>query len=216
MLSGSSGRPIVTWSIIAICVVVFVLEMLTGLNPITGAGRSSVEFWLAYFPKTVLFRPWTIITVNFVHANFLHILFNMYSLFIIGAPLERFLGRIRYLALFLVTGIGAVVAVDFFANEEVVGASGAIFGILGALVVLSRRMGLRSAQLYVVIVLNLAIGYFVPQIAWQAHVGGLIVGVALGFIMLRTSAIRRKPAQIASIVGVTIVLIGALVVGALV
>ncbi len=215
MMSPSSGRPIATYSIIAVCVVVFILEVVTGINPITGAGRSVVENVLAYHPHDIIHSPWTIITVNFVHAEVLHIASNMVSLYFVGVPLERYLGRTRFLALFFVTGIGAVVGVDFFAHEEVVGASGAIFGVLGALVVFARRMGLRIAQLYVVIVLNLAIGYFVPQIAWQAHVGGLIVGLGLGFLLLKTPGIRRRSVQIASFVGVTVLLLAALLVNAL-
>jgi membrane associated rhomboid family serine protease len=215
MLGTSSGRPVVTYSIIAVCVVVFILECVTGLNPLSGAGRSSVENALLYYPGSILVAPWRIITVNFVHASVLHIAANMYSLFIVGIPLERYLGRIRYLAFFFITGIGAVVAVDFFANEPVVGASGAIFGVLGGLIVFARRIGLRTAQLYVVIVINLAIGYFVPGIAWQAHVGGLVVGVGLGYLLLRTAGPRRRGWQIAGSVAVTVVLLAALVVNAL-
>jgi membrane associated rhomboid family serine protease len=215
MLSPGSGRPVVTYSIIAICIVVFILEIVTGLNPLTGAGNSAVESWLAYFPHDIIHDPWSIVTVNFVHESFLHIVFNMYSLFVVGVPLERYLGRIRFLALFFVSGIGAVVAVDFFLPEEVVGASGAIFGILGALLVFARRMGLRTAQLYIVIVINLAIGFVVPNIAWQAHIGGLIVGVGLGFLMLRTAGIRRRAVQVAGTVGVTVVLLLVLLANAL-
>jgi membrane associated rhomboid family serine protease len=215
MLSTSSGRPVITYSIIAVCVIVFILECVTGLNPISGGGRSPVEEALAYYPHSILVGPWRVITVNFVHANILHIAANMYSLFIVGIPLERYLGRVRYLAFFFITGIGAVVAVDFFTNELVVGASGAIFGVLGALVVFARRMGLRTAQLYIVIVINLALGFFVAGIAWQAHVGGLLVGVAVAFLLLRTAGVRRQVWQVLGLVGVTVVLLAALVVNAL-
>jgi membrane associated rhomboid family serine protease len=213
-LNPSRGVPIITYSIIAACVIVFVLECLTGLNPITGTGNSIVANVLAYYPHEIYFAPWSIISVNFVHANILHIALNMYSLFIVGTPLERFLGRGRYAALFFVSGIGAVVAVDLLTNEAVIGASGAIFGLLGALVVFARRMGLRTTQLYVVIAINLAIGFIIPQIAWQAHIGGLIVGVGLAFLMLKTSTVRRRPVQVVSIIGVTIVLVVVLLLNA--
>lgn len=214
-LSPSSGVPIVTYSTIAACVIVFILEVVTGLNPITGGGDSAVEDWLAYVPHDIIHAPWSIITVSFVHANILHIALNMYSLFIVGTPLERFLGRARFSALFFISGIGAVVAVDLLANEPVVGASGAIFGLLGALVVFARRMGLRTTQLYIVIAINLAIGFIVPQIAWQAHIGGLVVGVGLGFLMLKTSALRRRPVQVASMIGITLVLLAVLYLNAI-
>lgn len=211
----SSSRPIVTYSIIAICVIVFVLECVTGLNPLTGGGRSTVEEWLAYYPQSILIEPWRIITVNFVHASIIHIALNMYSLFIVGVPLERYLGRLRFTAFFLIAGIGAVVGVDFFAHELVVGASGAIFGVFGALIVFARRMGLRTAQLYVVIVINLVASFAIPGIAWQAHVGGLVAGVALAFLMLRTSARRLRPLEIGGSVLLTLVLVGSLLVHAL-
>jgi membrane associated rhomboid family serine protease len=210
-----SGRPVVTYAIIGLAVIGFILEIATGNNPLTGDANGPVGHALAYLPGDILYTPWTIITVNFVHANLLHIALNMYSVFVIGPPLERYLGRTRFAALFLISGIGAVVAVDFFAQSAVVGASGAIFGLLGALVVFARRMGLRTGQLYVVIVINLAAGYFIPGIAWQAHVGGLVVGVALGFLLLRTSGPRRRGLQIAGLAGVTFVLLLSLVLHAL-
>ncbi|MCU1469156.1 MAG: hypothetical protein JWQ39_305 [Glaciihabitans sp.] len=207
-----SQRPVVTYILIAVSIVGFVLEVVTGLNPVTGGGNSVVENALLYIPGDVVNAPWTLITVNFDHANFVHILFNMYSLFVVGPPLERFLGRARFIALYFITGIGAVVAVDFFAPEPVLGASGAIFGLLGVLLILARRMGIRSGQLVLVIILNLAIGYFVPSIAWQAHVGGLIVGLALGFVLLRTTRRGRLPLQIAAFIVVALGLVVSLLV----
>lgn len=214
-MSSGSGRPVITISIIAVCAIVFILECLTGLSPLTGGGRSVVENVLAYYPHAILTAPWSVITVNFVHANILHIASNMVSLFFVGVPLERYLGRARFAAVFFISGIGAVVGVDFFANEEVVGASGAIFGILGALLVFNRRIGISLQQLVFLVVFNLAISFAVPGIAWQAHIGGLIVGAALGLLLLRTSAIRRRVAQIVGFVGVTIVLLAALLLNAL-
>ena len=195
-----SQRPVVTYSLIAISVIVFILEVVTGLNPITGGGNSAVELWLSYQPGDITAAPWTLISIDFTHASALHLLFNMYSLFVVGPPLERFLGRGRFIALYFITGLGAVVAVDFFVPQGALGASGAIFGLLGALLILARTMGLRSGQLVAVIVLNLAIGYFVPSIAWQAHLGGLIVGLLLGFVLLKTRRNTRMPLQVAAFI----------------
>jgi membrane associated rhomboid family serine protease len=206
---------VITISIIAVCAVVFILECLTGLSPLNGSGRSVVENVLAYYPHAILRAPWSIITVNFVHASILHIGSNMLSLFFVGVPLERYLGRGRFAAVFFISGLGAVVGVDFFANEEVVGASGAIFGILGALLVFNRRIGISLQQLIFVVVLNLGISFAVPGIAWQAHIGGLIVGAGLGLLLLRTAAIRRRTAQVVGFVGVTVVLLAALLLNAL-
>jgi membrane associated rhomboid family serine protease len=209
-VSPGSQRPIVTYALIGIAIVVFVLQVITGQNPVSGGGNSAVTRALWNVPGDILYHPWAIVTVSFVHENFLHILFNMYSLFVLGPALERYLGRVRFLALFILSGIGASVAVDYFVQSPVVGASGAIFGLLGVLVIFSRRMGINPTQLYIIIALNLAIGFFVPGIAWQAHVGGLIVGLGVGFLLLKTSGPRRRVPQIVGLAAIGVVLILAL------
>lgn len=111
----------------------------------------------------------------------LDIAFNMWALIIVGPAMERVLGSVRYLAVYVASAIGGSVAYYFLApaNEQALGASGAIFGLFGAWFVLSRRLGLDSRQVVFLIVLNLAIGFAVPYIAWQAHVGGLVTGALL-------------------------------------
>jgi membrane associated rhomboid family serine protease len=107
-----SGRPIVTYTIIGLSVIVFVLELLTG-NQIMGNGTGTVADQLAYFPGAIVVHPWALLTNAFVHANLIHIAVNMYSLFVLGIPLERFLGRTRFIALYLIGAIGADVGVYF-------------------------------------------------------------------------------------------------------
>jgi membrane associated rhomboid family serine protease len=108
----------------------------------------------------------------------LDIAFNMWALLVVGPAIERLLGSVRYLAVYLVSAIGGSVSYYFLAppNQAALGASGAIFGLFGAWFVVSRRLGLDSRQVVMLIVLNLAIGFAVPYIAWQAHVGGLVTG----------------------------------------
>jgi len=151
------------------------------------------------------------ITSVFAHSpsSILHILFNMFSLFVVGPLVETMLGRVRYLALFLVTGFAGSVAVLLLApGTPVLGASGAIFGLLGAFFVISRKLGGNSTQLLIVIVLNLAIG-FLPgtNIAWQAHLGGVIVGAALGLIYLATRRRNQQMLQVLCVIGVFAVLV---------
>lgn len=206
----SSQRPVVTYTIIALCVIVFILEVLTGDNLISGSGNSAVGNALFYYPGDIVGRPWTIITSLFVHANIIHIGLNMYSLLILGPPLERFLGRGRFLALFLLAGVGGDVAVDFLSKVGVLGASGAIFGLLGALIIFARRLGFSINQLVIVAVLNLAIGFVVPSIAWQAHVGGLVVGIGIALVYLYTRNARRLVVQVLALVAIAVVLLLAL------
>jgi membrane associated rhomboid family serine protease len=211
MLS-SRERPIVTYAIIALAVIGYILQILTGqsLGVWSGGGGGVVTHALWYYPGAIFSHPWSLITVVFVHESILHIASNMYFLFLIGPPLERYLGRVRFIVLFVITAIGADVAVDYFLQGPVVGASGAIFGLLGVAVVFARRIGFARAQLWVVIGINLVLGFAVSGIAWQAHIGGFIVGILLGFLLRFTQNRRRTAIQIAGFVVVGLALIATL------
>lgn len=190
-LRSTSTAPVVTWSIIALCVLVFIIQYLTG-GPNAGATTRA----LVYFPPITELEPWRMLTALFLHGSFLHILFNMYSLLIFGPILERSLGRWRFLTLYLLSGLGGSVAVLLMApTSAVLGASGAIFGLLGAFFVIQRRLGGNNLQLIIVIGLNLVIGFVLPNIAWQAHVGGLVVGGLVAFVFLRTRAVAKRNEQ---------------------
>ena len=155
------------------------------------------------------------LTAIFLHGSIFHILVNMYSLFIFGSVMERLLGRWRFLALFLVSGFGGSVAVLWLApGSAVVGASGAIFGLLGAFFVIQRRLGGNNIQLLIVIALNLVIG-FLPglNISWQAHVGGLVAGAAVAFVFLRTRRQDQARMQVLLVAGVVAALLVLTVLG---
>jgi membrane associated rhomboid family serine protease len=108
----------------------------------------------------------------------LDIAFNMWALILVGPALERLLGHVRYLTVYLVSAIGGSVMFYLIgpANVEALGASGAIFGLFGAWFVVAKRLRLDSRWIVTVVVLNLVIGFVVPGIAWQAHVGGILAG----------------------------------------
>jgi membrane associated rhomboid family serine protease len=197
----AGGRPVVTYALIAICLLIFAIEFGVGVNKSVAA--------LGMYPPLASAEPWRMITSVFLHLSIIHVLVNMYSLFIMGPSLEQVLGRIRYLALFLIAGFGGSVGVLVIApaNTLAVGASGAIFGLLGAFFVIQRKFGGNLGQIISVIVLNLAIGFLLPGIAWQAHVGGLVTGAAVAFVFLETRSIRRRPLQILLTVGIVVVLI---------
>jgi membrane associated rhomboid family serine protease len=143
----------------------------------------------------------------------LDIAFNMWALLLVGPALERVLGSARYLAVYIASAIGGSVAYFFLAptNQQALGASGAIFGLFGAWFVLSRRLGLDSRQVVFLIVVNLAIGFAVPYIAWQAHVGGLITGAALTAAYAYAPRPNRTLIQVAATVGIVALLIGGIV-----
>lgn len=131
---------------------------------------------------------WRFLTSMFLHLDLLHLAFNLYALWALGPITEDLLGRWRYLAVYFLSGIAGSVASFFFTNAISAGASGAIFGLLGALVAYSRqRPGLWKSgfakNLIIVIVINLGLNIFQPGIDISAHLGGLIIGLALGFLL---------------------------------
>ncbi|MBP2388267.1 rhomboid family intramembrane serine protease [Paeniglutamicibacter kerguelensis] len=172
----TDGRPMVTYVLIGINVVVFGLQMLfSGLtSELLYAGIYTSPYGSA--------EPWRMLTSAFAHSpTFIgHIAFNMYALYICGRVLEPMLGRSRFLALYLISALGGSVAVLLIANPlvSVVGASGAVFGLFAAMFVLLRSRGIPVVQVAILVAINLAIGFVIPGIAWQAHVGGLVLGAA--------------------------------------
>lgn len=199
----SSDAPVVTYALIALCALVFVVQYLTG-GP--SGGATTQDF--IYFPPFTGQEPWRMVTTLFLHGSILHIALNMYSLLIFGQILEQSLGRWRFLALYLLSGIGGSVGVLLIApGIAVLGASGAIFGLLGAFFVIQRRLGGNNVQLMVIIGLNLVAGFIIPGIAWQAHVGGLLVGALVALVLLRTRERSKHTEQILLLLGVFAALI---------
>jgi len=199
------GSPIVTYAIMALCVIVFAAEAITG--QLAGSGSPIVSALLYYPPYTAI-QPWRMLTSLFVHGSILHIIFNMYSLFVLGPELERLVGRWRFVALFLLSGLGGSVAVLLSSpGSPVIGASGAIFGLFAAYFVIARHLGGNSRQLIIVIVINLVIGFIVPGIAWQAHVGGLLIGALVAFVLVRTRDGQKRGIQLLLLVGVFLLLL---------
>ncbi|MGW3493239.1 rhomboid family intramembrane serine protease [Streptomyces sp. NPDC001020] len=140
-----------------------------------------------------------LLTAMFLHDShsFLHILFNMLSLWWIGAPLEAALGRARFLALYFSAGLAGSAFTYLIAapNQPSLGASGAIFGLLGATAVLMRRLNYDMRPVIAVLVINLIFTFGLSNIAWQAHVGGLVGGVVVGYAMVHAPRERRALVQ---------------------
>lgn len=159
---------------------------------------------LAYVPELrsvegVADGQWyRLLTSMFLHSGYVHILFNMVSLWWIGGPLEAALGRARYLTLYLVSGLAgsALTYLIADANQPSLGASGAIFGLFGATAVLMRRLRYDMRPIIALLVINL-IFTFNPafNISWEAHVGGLVGGVVIGYAMVHAPRERRALIQ---------------------
>ncbi|MFC9334212.1 rhomboid family intramembrane serine protease [Arthrobacter sp. NPDC057009] len=178
----ASGKPAVTFAIIAACALLFVLQWII---PGDAVYRNLAYASVFATPEYGVFQPWRMVTSAFLHSQgfLLHIVLNMYTLWIFGQALEPLLGRIRFLAVYLLSAIGGSVGYLLLTPilpeggpVGVVGASGAIFGLFGAMLVVQRHRGGETKQLWVLIAINGVIGFMVPQIAWQAHLGGFITG----------------------------------------
>jgi membrane associated rhomboid family serine protease len=138
-----------------------------------------------------------LLTSMFLHGSIIHILSNMLSLWWIGGPLEAALGRARFLALYMASGLAGSALTYLIAepNQASLGASGAIFGLFGALAVLVRRRRLDMRPIIALLVINLVITFGWSGIAWQAHIGGLVAGVVIGIAMVHAPRERRALVQ---------------------
>lgn len=193
----TDGTPVVTYAIIGICALVYLAQ-----RAVPGLTND-----YAFAPIVGWTEPWRFVTAAFLHSpdTIFHILLNMFALWSLGQYLEPMLGRARFAALYLISGVGGQVAVTLLAGSPtliglatgqddawrtaVVGASGAIFGLFGALLVLNRHLGRSSAAMYATIAINAAFGFLYPGISWQAHLGGLVTGVACAGVIV---AFRRQ------------------------
>jgi membrane associated rhomboid family serine protease len=188
----------VTFGLLALMGVVYLGQLFTG---------GLLTDLLLYWPPLTISEPWRMVTSLFVHSetSFFHILFNGYSLWVLGTLLERLLGRVRFLMLFLISGLGGSLAVLWLApGSAVVGASGAIFGLFGALLVVQRSFGVTNPQLVIVLVINLVMGFVVPGISWQAHIGGLLTGLAIAWGLVKS----RESAKTLGSIGIFLAVFG--------
>ena len=182
----SYKQPIVTYIIMAICIILFILMELSG-------GSTNSQTLLKYGANLdVLVKNgeyYRLFTCIFLHIGIMHLLCNMYSLYIIGREVENLFGKIKYIIIFILSGIfGSIMSLAFTHNTISAGASGAIFGLLGALLYFGMhyRTYLGEAikrSIIPIIVVNLIIGFFAEGIDLAAHMGGLVGGVLVAMMV---------------------------------
>ena len=172
----------VTRGLIAANVIVYLITVVQG-NGIDNPGGSLLTKWILFGPLVAHGDWWRLVTTMFLHANLIHIGFNMLSLWWIGRAVEQYLGTTRYLLLYFVSGLaGSAGALVYKPDVPAVGASGAIFGVLGAMLILewqhTGKLGGQAASLIVLnLVLNVGLNAGGGNISIGAHIGGLIGGI---------------------------------------
>lgn len=207
-MAGRSGRPMVTYVLLAITSAIGLLQLLPGIG-----GQITVQLWFraAYLYPDLSgapFEPWRMLTVLFVHGGFIHLALNMLALWMLGQILEPMLGRGRYLALYLISGLGGSVAVAILdPGAATVGASGALFGMMAALLIIGRHVGANVTGILVILVINFVFGVVVGGISWQAHLGGVVVGAIIAFIYTRTRRREQRIWQMALLAALTVLLL---------
>jgi len=192
-LTPVGGRPLVTYWILAITSAVSLVAELPGIG---AAIKSTLLFAGAYLYPSLSglpFEPWRMLTALLVHGGVIHLGLNMLALWMVGQQLEPLLGRAKFLTLYLVSGLGGSVAMALIdPAQAAVGASGAIFGLFVALIVIGRHLGGNIVGALVVLAINVAYGFIVPGIAWEAHVGGAVVGALAALVFIHTSGRRSS------------------------
>ena len=160
--------------------------------------RSELIYLLGFQPAAFFSRPWTVVTAMFVHAGFWHIFANMLTLYFFGSYFSKLVGRGRFLLVYFAGGIigNLLFWALAFPFTVAVGASGAVFALAGGLVVMQPRLPVIifpipvPIPLFVAVIGGFLILSFMPLVAWQAHLGGLIVGLIAGFIIRRRERYR--------------------------
>jgi membrane associated rhomboid family serine protease len=199
--------------LIALNVVMFVITAVSGAGVLSGGGTSSIYDRFALRPPQVADgQYYRLVTSMFLHFGFLHIAFNMWALLVIGSPLEQLLGRLRFLVLYLLSGLGGGLLSFAFGpiDEFAAGASGAIFGLFGAFYVVNRQRGLETGPIVGLIAINLVFSFTFSGIDWRGHVGGLIVGSLVAAVYAQAPrGPRRNRLQALGCVAVAAMLVAA-------
>lgn len=197
-----SAKPTVTYALIAVNLVMFVLQMaLPGLQRdfvLQSYAVADGEFY-------------RLLTSAFLHYGLAHLLFNMWALYVVGVPLEAALGRLRFFGLYALSALGGSVLVYLASAPAAMtaGASGAVFGLFGATFVIGRRLNMDVRWVVAIIAINLAFTFVIPlisaqNISWQGHIGGLVTGAVVAAAYAYAPRESRTPVQLGATIAVVV------------
>lgn len=203
-MNPNGGNAYATYGILAINVLLFIAMAVSGVNIFEPDGNAIFEWGGNYGPATSNGEIWRLFSNMFIHIGIVHLLFNSYALFIVGTILEPMLGKARYIAIYLATGVVASVASMWWHSGDPIvsaGASGAIFGLNGAMLALLTTNLIPAAvrknllQAFGILVgYNLLYGLNKSNVDNAAHIGGLLAGLILGYILYWQLSRERKTA----------------------
>jgi membrane associated rhomboid family serine protease len=205
----SSDEPTLTYVLIAINVVLALGTFFSGASATGGGGLGSSLLSDGSVSRATVDagEPWRILTAGFLHTGFLHLAFNMFGLYILGGLLEPAIGRLRFALIYFVSLLaGSFGALLLEPTAPTVGASGAIFGLMGAAVVVMRNRGINPMEsgLGLWIGLNLLITFTIPNISIGGHIGGLLGGALTAFVMFDLRDRVRIPEVVPTLLAVAI------------
>ena len=205
MVSGA----LVTKILLGLCVVVYALQVLA-----PGLATQSLDFRLGFLPVLAAHEPWRFLTTAFLHANYMHLGFNMWALWVLGGTLEPVLGRWRFASVYLLSALGGSTAIYWLSwpgTESwitlTVGASGAVFGLFSAMFIVQRRFGRDTSGIVALVAINAVVSFLGANISWQGHLGGLLVGGIVSAIYAWAPRGRRKAVGIAGTIAVVVALV---------
>jgi len=167
-------------------IIIFLLQELTG--------TLLVKSFALFAPLVTSGEWWRLITAGFLHGSIIHLLFNVYILWVIGSQLESIVGNVKFLTIYFVSLLGGSLASFWFSpfGSYSIGASGAIFGLMGAMLVVGRKRNLDISQITTLVAINVVIGFVLSGIDWRAHLGGLAAGAFITWVLINATSLKEK------------------------
>ena len=167
-------------------IVIFLFQELTG--------TLLVKSFALFAPLVTSGEWWRLITAGFLHGSIIHLLFNVYILWVLGSQLENIVGKAKFIIIYFGSLLGGSLASYLFSpsGSYSIGASGAIFGLMGAMLVVGRKRNLDISQITTLVVINVVIGFVLSGIDWRAHLGGLAAGGLLTWVLINATSLKGK------------------------
>jgi membrane associated rhomboid family serine protease len=157
-------------------------------------GSVLISNFALFAPSVANGQWWLLITAGFLHGSIIHLLFNVYILWVIGSQLESIVGNIKFIIIYFVSLLGGSLASYWFSpfGSYSIGASGAIFGLMGAMLVVGRKRNIDISQITTLVAINVVIGFVFSGIDWRAHLGGLAAGAFITWVLINATSLKEK------------------------